>query len=231
MYGIDPNDKSTQQFNPEVGRLINNFSLDRVEKLLKNTGGKIICGGAGTVNTKERYLSPTVVINPSKSAPIMTEEIFGPILPILTYQNFDEVVRFINQGEKPLAIYYQGNPSSKNFRRLQDETSSGNLTANDVLHHTLDTELGFGGVGHSGFGRVGGYESFKNFSNARSIVRKYQVNVWPYNYICPPYGDTKKKVVRIIQSLMSLKQNKVLGGLAKIIIFVLVIMLCFGKLG
>jgi acyl-CoA reductase-like NAD-dependent aldehyde dehydrogenase len=149
------------------------MSLDRVEKLLKNAGGKILVGGVDTINKQERYLSPTIIRNPNRSAQIMTEEIFGPILPIITYSNFDEALRMINEGEKPLAIYYQGNPSSKNFRRLQEETSSGNLTANDVLHHTIDTEAGFGGVGHSGYGRIGGYESFKNFSNPKSINIKY----------------------------------------------------------
>lgn len=71
------------------------------------------------------------------------------------------MVNHVNNGEKPLAIYFMGNPKSANFKRLQNETSSGNLSSNDVLSHALDVELGFGGVGHSGMGRIGGYDSFK----------------------------------------------------------------------
>ena len=119
-----------------------------------------------------RYISPTIIKNPSMSSKIMTEEIFGPVLPIVTYQSFNDVITKINQGEKPLAIYFAGSTSSKNFTRLQNETSSGNLSVNDVLHHTLDVEHGFGGVGHSGQGRVGGYDAFKQWSNAKSIVSK-----------------------------------------------------------
>ena len=92
-------------------------------------------------------MAPTVVLNPETDSAMMKEEIFGPILPVITYKNFDEVINMIHdRGQKPLAIYYGGNPSSKNFKRLVNETSSGNITANDCLNHAMDIENGFGGV-------------------------------------------------------------------------------------
>lgn len=98
-----------------------------------------------------------------------------------------------------------GNPHSNHFKRLQNETSSGNITANDVLHHTGDVELGFGGVGHSGYGRVGGYEAFKQWSNAKSVCMKYQLNIWPITAICPPYTQSKKRVLRILTGILFIK--------------------------
>lgn len=104
----------------------------------------------------------------------MKNEIFGPVLPIITYKNFDEMVeKFLRGKEKPLAIYYGGNSSSENFKKICDESSSGNVSANDVLTHSAEIELGFGGVGNSGYGRVGGWEGFKSMSNCKSITTKY----------------------------------------------------------
>ena len=127
-------------------------------------------------------------------------------MPILTYKDFDEVVdNFVNKLEKPLAVYYAGNTNSANWNRLLKETSSGNISANDVLHHATEIEFGFGGVGHSGTGRVGGYEAFKLWSNGKSISKKYQMNVWPYNWVCPPYNSTKIKVIDVLMNIYHIK--------------------------
>ena len=78
----------------------------------------------------------------------------------------------IHKRDKPLAIYYFGNKDGANFKKLLNETSSGNITANDVLHHATEIEFGFGGVGMSGHGRIGGYEAFKMWSNGKSVSKK-----------------------------------------------------------
>jgi hypothetical protein len=124
-----------------------------------------------------------------------------------------------------------GNPHSKNFGRLQKETSSGNITANDIMNHVTDIDLGFGGVGQSGYGRVGGYEAFKQWSNSKSIVQKYQINLWPITDVCPPYTNGKKKLLRILMSTMFIKQNKFLGFIGKVILVVLAYMILLGQLG
>jgi acyl-CoA reductase-like NAD-dependent aldehyde dehydrogenase len=136
----------------------------------------------------------------------MKEEIFGPVLPILTWKNFDEViVKHIGTKGKPLAIYYAGNAWSSNFKRLCDETSSGNVSTNDALMYVLNPELAFGGVGNSGYGSVCGYESFKRFSNLKSIVVRHQTNFWPYTTISPPFTSGKMSLLRILMKLQGIK--------------------------
>lgn len=91
----------------------------------------------------------------------MKNEIFGPVLPVLTYKSFDDVIKGVKSREKPLAIYFFGSTSSGNIQRLITETSSGNVSVNEVMLHVAESEAGFGGVGYSGNGRVSGYEAFK----------------------------------------------------------------------
>jgi aldehyde dehydrogenase (NAD+) len=221
---------STQVYNEEVGKVINEATIDRLQKLIETSGGEVILGGLRTINRAERYISPTIIKKPKLDSDLMKEEIFGPILPILTFSNFDEVIEIV-QKEKPLAIYYAGNHNYRNFKRLCEETSSGNITSNDTLNHSLFPELGFGGVGNSGFGRIGGYESFKSFSNAKSVVKKWQTNVWPYNYVCPPYRPQKMKIINFLQSLLVLNQNALVKNVLKIVVAYTVYMLAFGKWG
>ena len=131
----------------------------------------------------------------------MKHEIFGPILPIISFRNFDEVIERINKAEKPLAIYYFGSSSSGHPKRLEEETSSGALCTNEALLQVLESDTGFGGVGFSGSGRCSGYESFKQWSNGKSVVTKNAVNIWPYNILCPPFPDSKLSFLKVLMSL------------------------------
>lgn len=206
QFGIDPKDPSTLKYTDQVGKVINSFTIDRLKTVMENSGGQVLIGGIDTIDHDQRWICPTVVLNPNLDSQMMTEEIFGPILPIITYKDFDEVIdNYVNRLEKPLAVYYAGNFNSANFNRLLKETSSGNISANDVLHHATEIEFGFGGVGHSGYGRVGGYEAFKLWSNGKSISKKYQVNFFPYNWVCPPYNQNKIKVLNVIMGLIHIK--------------------------
>ena len=95
----------------------------------------------------------------------MKDEIFGPILPIITFDEIDEAIDFINSKDKPLAIYYFGSNWSSNYTRIEQETSSGALVVNETLFQIVNPYLPFGGVGNSGYGRCRGFEGFKQFSN------------------------------------------------------------------
>ncbi len=103
-------------------------------------------------------------------APVMQEEIFGPLLPILTYTTLDEAIDFVNSREKPLALYYFGQ-KKKEIEKVLSHTSSGGACVNDVVAHVANSHLPFGGIGESGMGRYHGKESFYTFSHARAVLR------------------------------------------------------------
>lgn len=131
----------------------------------------------------------------------MKEEIFGPILPILVYQTIDEAIKHINDGDKPLTLYYFGKCNSANLNTVKTQTSSGSFVTNEVLFHLLNSELPFGGVGNSGYGRTHGYEGFKNFSNPKSILIKPAMKMYPYNQIYPPYTLDKQNFLRTLMKI------------------------------
>lgn len=143
-----------------MGKVITDWHCDRLRKLIETSKGEILCGGR--VDRDIKYVEPTVIVNPDLSSPVMEEEIFGPVLPIITFKNIDEVINFINKKDKPLAVYYFGKTGKNaNRDRLMAETSSGAFVQNEVMIQTINHEFGFGGVGSSGYGRYGGYEGFK----------------------------------------------------------------------
>lgn len=147
----------------DMGKVINEFHHDRLCSLLKDHRGNVVIGNASAHD--DGNLTPTVILNPSKESTVMKEEIFGPILPVLSYQKFDEVIQTIKENHKPLTIYYFGSVFSGNRTRLENETSSGSLVTNETLFQMVNPNLPFGGVGQSGYGRYHGIEGFKAFSN------------------------------------------------------------------
>ncbi|MBR2637951.1 MAG: aldehyde dehydrogenase [Bacteroidaceae bacterium] len=145
-------------------RIVNDKSFERIKRYMQD--GDIVIGGE--TDTQERYIAPTLLDNVKSSSPVMQEEIFGPILPIMTFTNRDNAIEFIRQREKPLALYYFGKESDgKEILRL---TSSGGACINDTIMHIANENIPFGGVGNSGMGHYHGEESFKAFSHQRSVV-------------------------------------------------------------
>jgi aldehyde dehydrogenase (NAD+) len=132
--------------------------------LLKD--GSITWGGEHDKETK--YIAPTILENVSLESNTMKEEIFGPILPMFTYTDIKQCIKYINEQEKPLALYYFG--SNKNLKTIVKYTISGGICVNDTLLHIANHHLPFGGVGNSGMGKYHGAESYTAFSNRRSIL-------------------------------------------------------------
>lgn len=168
------------KYNPDVGKIIASFHLDRIESILKEVEKDSKCvtelGGSKHLYKEDLYLTPTVYTNPPLNSIMMTEENFAPILPIVSFVDFDEVIqKHIFTRGKPLAIYYFGSQSGSgsNYQKILNTTSSGNVTLNDILFQTLAIDLGFGGVGNSGMGRYGGKEGFKQWSNPKAVVEKW----------------------------------------------------------
>lgn len=175
--------------SPDYGRIVNDRQWSRLVDLLQY--GKIITGG--THNDGDRYIAPTLIVNPDLDAPLMQEEIFGPILPILTYENLAEAIAFINAKPKPLALYFFSNNRQKQEQILQN-ISAGGVCINDILLHLTVTDLPFGGVGQSGMGRYHGKATFDTFSNYKSVLRR---SFWgETNLRYPPYGNKMNLIKR-----------------------------------
>lgn len=183
FYGNNP------QQSHDYPRIINERSLDRLTTLLK--GEKIYFGGQS--DRSNLYLSPTIIDQVLPQSPIMQEEIFGPILPVLTYEKEEEAIDYVNKHEKPLALYYFG--KEKNGRKFIDQTSSGGACINDVILHLANSRLPFGGVGESGMGSYHGRNGFDTFSHRRSVLISRNWFDIPFKY--PPYKRTEllKKIM------------------------------------
>lgn len=127
-------------------------------------------------------------MNPKLDSLMMTEEIFGPILPVITWEKIDEVVNFINERPKPLALYYFGN-DDKNRNILEKSTSSGAFAVNEALFHIANTHLPFGGVGNSGMGSYHGQWGFDGCSHLKPVFSKATINSFPFSTRFPPYTN------------------------------------------
>ncbi|XP_074869633.1 aldehyde dehydrogenase family 3 member A2-like isoform X2 [Carettochelys insculpta] len=173
--------------SPDYERIVNKHHFKRLLSLLE--GQKIAYGGETDEATC--FIAPTILTDVSPDSRIMQEEIFGPLLPIVTIKSAAEAIQFINQREKPLAFYLFSN-DKKLIKRMISETSSGGVTANDVLMHFTLPDLPFGGVGYSGMGAYHGRHSFETFSHRRSCLIK-SLKMENMNKIRYP-PNSKKKV-------------------------------------
>lgn len=175
--------------SPFYPRIINEKAMQRLVSLLDPS--KIIFGG--NYNMTEKFIEPTLMTDISQTDPIMQEEIFGPILPISGYDEINEAIRFVNENEKPLALYFFGNESTADY--VLSHTTSGGACINDTLMHIGNHNLPFGGVGNSGMGKYHGKSSFYAFSNQRSVVKTPTWIDLPFKYIPYKYFHWIKKIL------------------------------------
>ncbi|MFF6952914.1 aldehyde dehydrogenase family protein [Streptomyces iakyrus] len=161
LYGSDP------AASGEYGRIINERHFDRLTGLLDS--GRTVVGG--TSDRAAKYIAPTILADVSPDAPVMREEIFGPILPIVTVPGVDEAIDFVNDRDKPLALYVFSE-SDGTRRRFAAETSSGGLGHGLPLAHLTVSDLPFGGVGESGMGNYHGRYSIETFSHRKAVLEK-----------------------------------------------------------
>jgi aldehyde dehydrogenase (NAD+) len=170
-------------------RIINEKAFDRIDGLMKQ--GDIKFGG--DTDREDKYIAPTIIDNVKPDYPIMGEEIFGPLLPVMTFDEIDEVITYVNNNEKPLAFYYFGkNEEAKN---VLAKTTSGGGCINDTLMHIANHHMPFGGVGNSGLGNYHGRESFLAFSNQRAIVTTPTWIDLPLKYAPYKYFKWVKKII------------------------------------
>lgn len=181
LLGKDP--QQTQHFV----RVVNDKALDRLIAYLND--GKVYHGGK--YDKAKRYLSPTILTDVTPESPVMQEEIFGPIFPVLTFKQIEEVTEFVAKRERPLALYYFGKQSDYILRH----TISGGTCINDVIMHIVNHDMPFGGVGNSGMGTYHGKESFMTFSHRRSVVSTPTFVDMPFRYMPYKLFNLIKKMV------------------------------------
>jgi aldehyde dehydrogenase (NAD+) len=156
-------------------------------------GQKIAFGGGSDPET--RFIEPTLLIDVDPGSPVMQEEIFGPLLPVLTYEKLGEAIDFVNSRPKPLALYFfSGDRSAQKV--VMDRCSFGGGCINDVIMHLASSRMPFGGVGASGMGSYHGKKSFETFSHTRSIMKNTELIDVPLRYM--PYDDLSYKLLRLI---------------------------------
>lgn len=197
MY--DPNGKGIFK-SKDYARIINLKNLKRINRLMNDArlkGASIYFGG--DINEDDLYFEPTVLTHITMGMDVMEEEIFGPILPVVTYTDIEDIPHFINNKPKPLAMYIF---SEEEFviDYILSHTSAGGVCINDTVVHYLQPELPFGGVNNSGIGKSHGYHGFLAFSNQKAVLVQ-RIGLTPTKMLYPPYGFTEKKIGKIFLKL------------------------------
>jgi aldehyde dehydrogenase (NAD+) len=176
--------------NLNYGKMVNQKHFDRVLGLIDQD--KLVFGGESRKETLQ--ISPTILDGVTETDAVMQEEIFGPLLPVLSVKNMDEAYAFVKNREKPLALYlFTSNKATE--EKFLREVSYGGGCINDTIIHLATSGMGFGGVGNSGMGSYHGKKSFETFSHEKSIVKKYTWLDLPMRY--QPYTNLKEKLVRM----------------------------------
>ena len=178
--------------SPYFCRIVNQRHFQRLAGYIEDAldkGAKIVYGGK--TDAVQRYVSPTLITEVNDDMKLMQDEIFGPILPVKEFDDLEEVIRYINSKEKPLAMYIHSK-SESNIERLIQNTSAGATVINDSIIHNTHPSLPFGGVNNSGIGKMNGFYGFQEFSNPRAILRQ---RFGTFAMIYPPYTDKVKKIV------------------------------------
>lgn len=186
MFGDDP------QQSDSYGRIVNDRHFERVSALIAS--GHTAIGGQ--TDAADKYIAPTVLTDVADDSPIMSEEIFGPVLPIIRAENLEEAIAAIRSNDKPLAAYIFTN-NKRAERKFLDQVSSGSACVNDVMMFMAVHELPFGGVGPSGMGAYSGRTGFETFSHMKSVIKR---GWWPDLAVrYAPYTEKKFKFLRKVR--------------------------------
>ena len=188
--------------NVDYTSIIDDVSFKRLEASLldaETKGATLVSLSAKQAsNLETRKIPLHLVLNPTEEMDILKREIFGPILPVITYKEPEEVVSYINNRDQPLALY----PFTKNKNLAQhyiDRIMSGGVSVNDALFHVGQHDLPFGGVGPSGMGHYHGYEGFASFSKLRPVF--YQANISFIKYLAPPYEGLSSNLINLLMKI------------------------------
>ena len=178
--------------NPHFGRIVNERHMERLQKILEQDAKYLFCGGEA--DALQRYIEPAILdLGKDQNAASMQEELFGPILPVLSYHKLEDAVRFVNKRAKPLALYlFTKKRSAERF--VLERVSSGGVCVNDTISHLINPDLPFGGVGASGMGQYHGKYSFDTFTHEKSVF--YNPADWNLPVCYPPFTKGKMNLVK-----------------------------------
>jgi aldehyde dehydrogenase (NAD+) len=178
--------------SPDYCRIASERHTARFQALLQ--GQKIHTGGH--VDVAQRFVSPTIVLDPPADSPLMQEEIFGPVLPIITVDEMHHAIKYVADRPKPLALYLFSKSKALE-QAVLDKLSAGSVCINDAVIFMVSPELPFGGIGNSGMGRYTGWYGFETFSHMKPVMKRSFRFDAPARY--PPYNDFKAKFMKLVR--------------------------------
>lgn len=187
---------TTKEQSDHYASIVNTNHFNRLKCLLDDAtaaGSRVVTGGHCDCDEQQRFIAPTVLANVTKDSPLMQEEIFGPLLPVLTYSSKKEAVEMINRRPNPLALYlFSSDKKATNY--FLNHTSAGGSCVNETLLQFMHTRLPFGGAGNSGIGKSHGIYGFRAFSNERPVLRS-SIRFSPTKVFYPPYTAKVRKMI------------------------------------
>jgi coniferyl-aldehyde dehydrogenase len=190
----------TLKDNPDYTSVIAERHYERIRGYVEDARAKgaevveINPAGEDFTQQEHRKIPPTLILDPTDEMKVMQEEIFGPVLPVMTYRTLDDALAYVNAHERPLGLYYFGDDPAEEAKVLE-RTTSGGVTVNDVIFHVAQEELPFGGVGPSGMGSYHGLDGFREFSHRKAIFRQLKKDLGPMKALRPPYGEAARKLI------------------------------------
>jgi len=190
--------------NPDYSSIVTDRHFERLRALVEDAaakGAKIVTMESADANAAaaQRKFQPTILLDPTLDMRVMQEEIFGPILPVMTYDNLDDAIRGINEGARPLALYWYGS-DTKHRDRVLTGTISGGVTINDCMWHVAQEDAPFGGVGASGIGAYHGEWGFRTFSKEKPVFIQSRLSALPL--MRPPYGRVFELLTALVAKLI-----------------------------
>lgn len=195
IHVIESRYGNLQENSPDFCRLVSDGALKTLKHLLDESiqkGANLAYGGQ--TNTETRFMAPTLLTQVTNDSPIMREEIFGPILPLITFRSLDEALSIIQKREKPLALYIFSQDSNTVDYILKNTTAGGSCV-NTLIIHLANPDLPFGGVGYSGMGNYHGFFGFRTFSHERAVLHQSALDTLKMFY--PPYTPTVRKMINL----------------------------------
>jgi coniferyl-aldehyde dehydrogenase len=186
--------------NPDYTAVIAERHFERTKGYVEDARAKgaeiveINPAGEDFNQQEHRKIPPTLILNATDDMKVMQEEIFGPVLPVVTYTAVDEAIAYVNAHDRPLGLYYFGADAAEEAKVLS-ATTSGGVTVNDVIFHVAMEDLPFGGIGPSGMGSYHGIDGFREFSHRKSVYRQLKNDLGPMKALRPPYGEGVRRYI------------------------------------